>query len=418
MPGLDLRVWLGYVSFMVGLRRGIAVFTWCLVGCGAAATEMSGTEGSTGAVAATSGEAETSGSSSSSTGDPGGSGSSGSPATSSSTGESCVDVPPLENPEVWNCSTTSQDCPDCYKCTHNWSGDTSVWAVTEGTVCVPVDENPVADAEPCTYGDSLGFDDCGANSFCWTSGPDAAGGYCVPFCADQKTCEEGTVCIGSGDGPLGCLPGCDPFEPSCPDPSEACLTGINGPVCQSGTDLPTSEGEECTWACGSGLSCVPADSYGPGCESDSCCTSLCDADHLCSVGEQTCLGTCGEPPEELSVCGVEPPPNPLQCPPEDAEPNYPWCSSEVDTCGRAFGGGNDCLDLCFCAEACEDASSCPTPETGNPEVICGDQGFGSDTCLLSCADGQTCPNGMVCDEESYPGLCMWGAELEPGCSTD
>lgn len=397
----------------------MAVFVWCLVGCGAADNGMSGTDATTTAAEmSSSGVADPTSSSTSSGGTPLGSESSGSAATSSSTGEACVDAPPLENPEVWNCSTTSQDCPDCYKCTHNWSGDTSVWAVTEGTVCVPVESEPVADGGPCTYGDSLGVDDCGERSFCWTSGPEVAEGYCVPFCGeDRKTCAEGTTCVGSGDGPLGCLPSCDPFAPTCPDPAERCITELGGtPYCFNTPDVPSSEGEACVGVCGSGLLCIPSDAYGPDCESDRCCSALCDADHPCTVGEQSCLGSCGEVPEELSVCGIEPPSDPLQCPPEDAEPNYEWCSSEVDTCGKAFGGGNDCVDLCFCEESCSDASECPTPQTGNAAVVCGDDAAGPDVCLLSCADGQTCPNGMICDDELYPGLCLWGVELEPGCS--
>ncbi len=378
---------------------------------------MGGTEAaSTGDTDPTSGGTAIPGASSSSTSEPTTDGPLEPATTSSSTGASCDDPPPLDNPEVWNCLTTQQDCPDCYKCTHNWSGDTSVWPVTEGTVCVPVDSEPVADGEPCLYGDALGFDNCGEQSFCWTPGPDAASGYCIPFCGDQKTCGEGSVCVGGGDGPLGCLPTCDPFEPSCPDPSEVCQTGPSGSVCQSGGDLPASEGEECSFACGSGLSCVPADVYGPGCETDSCCTNLCDAAHPCSVGEQTCLGSCGEPPEGLSVCGVESAPDPFQCPPEDAEPNYDWCSSQVDACPGAFGGGNDCLELCFCAETCDSTADCPVPATGDSEVVCRDDLGDGNTCLLSCADGQTCPNGMFCDDSLFPGLCLWGVELEPGCS--
>lgn len=339
-------------------------------------------------------------------------------ADSSSTGEVCADVVPVENPEMYNCSLVDQDCPACHKCTHAWDGDNEVHPLESGTVCVPVDPNPVDLYQPCSYGEGPGLDDCGADAFCWSPDEATTDGYCVAFCGPEETCPEGSLCSFGGDGDLGCIPSCDPFAPDCPDASEECLflvgysefaTCVGGP---SGS--PTEVGDECHGWCGEGLGCVSAEVFGPGCAFDECCTALCDADHACSNPEQTCLGECAQSPEGISVCGVPLPPDPMQCPPDDAEPNYPWCSA-IAGCDESWGGGNDCVDVCFCHLQCETPADCPVPATGNPTLEC-ERVIDGGSCVLSCANGETCPDGMYCDDELYPGTCMWFVELEPGCT--
>jgi hypothetical protein len=52
-----------------------------------------------------------------------------------------------------------------------------------------------------------------------------------------------------------------------------------------------------------------------------------------------------------------------------------------------------------CADACKDASDCVVPETGDVQPVCQD--FGDDVflCQLQCQDGDTCPDGMNCQND-------------------
>jgi hypothetical protein len=120
--------------------------------------------------------------------------------------------------------------------------------------------------------------------------------------------------------------------------------------------------------------------------------------------------------------------------PEDCGGNE-TCSDGrcVDACGGAWGMGNygDCLDafgdfdtatscganhLCVfwgdpidhtaCSlQGCTDACDCPPPPaTGDATVTCGQitADPGMNDCYLSCANGETCPDGMSC---SAGGVC-------------
>ena len=51
----------------------------------------------------------------------------------------------------------------------------------------------------------------------------------------------------------------------------------------------------------------------------------------------------------------------------------------------------------FCAVACEGDATCPEPDTGEARPRCARVGE-ADVCVLSCMDGETCPEGQVCTE--------------------
>ena len=398
-------------------RKVLAVFALALVGCPASDGQEGGTEVGSTSTTTTGSSGGSVGPGSSSTNDSTSSTSGGEDSTSSSTGVSCDDVAPVDNPETYNCSVWDQDCPACHKCTHAWNGNDPGVPPGFGSVCVPVHPDPVDTLQPCTYGDEVGVDNCSANAFCWSPDPATSDGYCIEFCEQGKTCGEGFTCIAGGDGALGCVPTCDPFAPDCPDPVEQCMFYNGEASCSAApSDLPAAPGLECFGICGEGFGCVNADAYGPDCAFDRCCTPLCDAGHPCADAEQSCYGTCGEASEDISVCvvpGIEPP---GQCPPDDAEPNYPWCSGGAnDDCRQSFGGGNDCVELCFCEDPCDAPADCPVPETGTATVECTDTFADQASCMLSCANGETCPNGMYCADELFPGYCMWYVEEEPGC---
>jgi hypothetical protein len=63
-------------------------------------------------------------------------------------------------------------------------------------------------------------------------------------------------------------------------------------------------------------------------------------------------------------------------------------------------GANTCI-----IRGCKDVCDCfAPPATGNAEVICDTIISGDELgCALSCANGETCPDGMEC----FDNLCFW-----------
>lgn len=59
-------------------------------------------------------------------------------------------------------------------------------------------------------------------------------------------------------------------------------------------------------------------------------------------------------------------------------------------------------DFSVCGATCDVADDCPEPESGDAPAQCIQEG-----CVLQCAGGQTCPDGMQCGEGS---ICMWPRE--------
>ena len=85
--------------------------------------------------------------------------------------------------------------------------------------------------------------------------------------------------------------------------------------------------------------------------------------------------------------------------------NCGWSAAEgksgaVLCVGPASGGGNacsvrDCVDVCDCFAP---------PSTGSAVLACVPVlGDGGSACVLQCASGQTCPDGMEC----ISGSCYW-----------
>ena len=58
-------------------------------------------------------------------------------------------------------------------------------------------------------------------------------------------------------------------------------------------------------------------------------------------------------------------------------------------------------EMSVCTVECNVDEDCVAPETGDPIVKCN----GSPAaCVLECADGEACPDGMVCAPTK---MCMW-----------
>lgn len=97
------------------------------------------------------------------------------------------------------------------------------------------------------------------------------------------------------------------------------------------------------------------------------------------------------------------------------EGSYGYCLTEygdfdtADLCGAGHlcFYWNDPIEQTACAlQGCVDACDCPPPPaTGNATVTCDDipDPDGINDCYLSCADEETCPEGMVCNGG---GVCM------------
>jgi hypothetical protein len=323
-----------------------------------------------------------------------------------------------------------QDCPAGQKC---------VWLPPEQgeveTVCVPVDCDGHDAGELCERDGMTGIDDCSATTFCATPLFGSGTGYCTDFCLPNSSafaCADPTkICVGSASlGEYGCFPSCDPLVDACP-PMTACMPTFPGFVdqfaCQpAAADQTATTGEPCygpiegcppggaCYQCASGYACIEPLAYGPGCyEESGCCTEYCDlGGGRCSNPLHECrpfpgeamapVGQCGIP-EDFDWCDGAFVPPPGLCPPPDAEPNFPWCSSYDDSAcpGDAvhLGGGH-----CWCVDECETVDECPVPATGTGTPAC-DAKFGG--CTVLCADDSECPNGMDCFSVDGALRCLW-----------
>lgn len=124
--------------------------------------------------------------------------------------------------------------------------------------------------------------------------------------------------------------------------------------------------------------------------------------------------------------------------PVDVFEAYGFCSDNLrsgcscpeivpaDSSGPAYAvnGGVDAFDG-FCLRPCDVASDCPVPNTGTSKPECravtghatcnydpGTDCLLFDRCVLPCDNGQTCPDGMTCQDTTKtigPGgaLCVW-----------
>jgi hypothetical protein len=303
-------------------------------------------------------------------------------------------------------------------------------------VCAPIIPDPVPRNGACTPDPEACNDDCDAFTFCY---PEIVSGYghvCVGACGGNgfdQTCNIGETCLDD----LTCWPLCDPFDPQCPAGASTCEPVRDQRV--ACVPWPSGElgfGETCndTPSCQQGLYCVGADAYGPGCDGPSCCTELCDltdGDPGCSDPAHECLpyhvpGDVPEGFEQIGFCGL-PSAHPCltvpgACPPAGIDDTYPWCSPiNYSACPdeqwqlRFAGCEEPEPSGCLCQAECVDVTDCPAPPTGNALVECLDEGLGTGSCRLSCAAGETCPDGMTCSDV-VNGVCLWVSPLpEEAC---
>lgn len=202
-------------------------------------------------------------------------------------------------------------------------------------------------------------------------------------CPEGMFCVQGTICM-FGEAPMG-LPDygdCVNVEGQCD--SGVCLSnnpmapewGFCSPNCTEDADCAVPETGDAAPAC--------VDATGQG--DPLFCILPCVEETVCPDGMYCELG--------FGICAwdvIEPPPPPYgDCetmPVEDA-------CAPTDICIDTPEGG-------ICGGACEDATECPAaPDTGDAVVTCADLGAGN-VCHLSCAMGETCPDGTECFNDQY-----------------
>ena len=78
------------------------------------------------------------------------------------------------------------------------------------------------------------------------------------------------------------------------------------------------------------------------------------------------------------------------------DPLYPPCQFDADpVCEEPYMACYDfAMGYSACTSPCENDGDCPQPTTGDAPAVCA--GPMSDQCIVDCANGETCPDGMEC----------------------
>ena len=216
-------------------------------------------------------------------------------------------ITPPDGGITGQCSPSEQDCPKGEKCTSYVAMPGG--QVVDATKCVPDMGDAVA-GESCTR--EAENDDCAAGFFCMTDISGHTGpGFCLEYCdPGVGVCEYGGECFGFNDGNLPiCQVTCDPLLQDC-SPGQGCYAAFDNFVCaQPGFGKDGTDGAECATiqGCEPGLICRSGTA---GCNSQSCCTPLCDINNggaECTDPSEMCIQALDAPPPSLAdvgYCGI------------------------------------------------------------------------------------------------------------------
>ncbi len=199
------------------------------------------------------------------------------------------------------CDPVAQtDCDPGEKCTATLSGAGLTYA------CVG-EVGTLQEQETCTVSLEDGLDGCFAGTVCLGD----ESGTCRPLCEGENDCEDGLCVEDPFDTVPHCAADCSPFEPSCPSPLECrrqgdrfvCLDPAEGDVGGAGAECQVAQDSGCS----EGHVCVPG-ALVPGCETTSCCVTLCDLDSVDGCpAPATCNAAIGTPApgfESIGACFV------------------------------------------------------------------------------------------------------------------
>lgn len=286
--------------------------------------------------------------------------------------------------ETGTASVTDSDTVSASNSNSNSASVTDTTPTTEGTATDPDSSSTdptVADSS------SSGGDGCTEKDECIED----------TDCAPGQTC-IGCLCLGE---PTGCAQWGEGAYGNCAaDGQAACMSDAGGCIGNGDPGVGVCFFSDCT---------EPCDCPQPpkGFETQVACESI-------SAGDDSldCFIECGgglECPEGMGCIG-----NTICMFGVDIQPAYGDCINNV---GAACEGGN-CIvtnmegSAGWCAPACDAVGDCPVPETGTAEVICTDVTDDMmNECLLNCAEGLICPDGMVCDAGFN--ICIWEEVVPP-----
>ncbi|MCR9166496.1 MAG: choice-of-anchor J domain-containing protein [Nannocystaceae bacterium] len=243
------------------------------------------------------------------------------------------------------------------------------------------------------------MEDCGEFFAC-------VGCFCVedgdpPLCPDGFGDGEYADCVTEGNGVCtsesGLTPGCVVDDVGAPSAGSCYFSG-----CESECDCPAAPDPafDDQVACDDIIGDEAGDCY------IDCSSGGCPDGMFCFAGT-LCLW--GDAPGEI--------------------PEYGDClNNTIDVCEDSGICLSDDATFGACATTgCTDASDCSmAPETGDAAPGCTEFPDGSTAfCSLTCDDGETCPDGMIClplniDGDPIGSHCLWPPEPEPGfadCAT-
>jgi hypothetical protein len=201
-----------------------------------------------------------------------------------------------DTPAPSDCDPWAQDCPAEEKCMpyERDPVDTFVW---DALGCFPLVANAKEPGDECTVVENgvSGMDDCTKGAMCMGVDEETLQGVCIAMCegtpAVPACADTSNTCIIANDGViLVCLPQCDPLVQDCAEGEGCYESGTGGFFCFAQDENAAGDaayGEPCMTLnyCNAGLICVPAPTV-PGCDSEYCCSEICDA----SEGPEQCAG--------------------------------------------------------------------------------------------------------------------------------
>ena len=92
--------------------------------------------------------------------------------------------------------------------------------------------------------------------------------------------------------------------------------------------------------------------------------------------------------------------------PDPGVPAYGDCGNDPTTCADGICLTAGLGTWAVCTPTCINSADCvPPPVTGTATLTCVDvAGAPGNECLLDCSNGETCPDGMICNEAE---ICAW-----------